>query len=96
MPENAISDLPMAVTIEDEETGRLIRQLAERAREPLDTAVLKAVVARLQQIPADEDDDARRQRKLTEALAYLYLLPRINEHVVDGEVIRYDENGMPV
>lgn len=96
MPENEISGPQMAVTIEDEETGRLIRQLAERAGEPLDTAVLKAVVGRLQQIPPDEDDDARRQRKLTEALAYLDLLPRINEYVLDGKVIRRDENGMPV
>jgi hypothetical protein len=86
----------MAVTIEDEETDRLIRQLAERAREPLDTAVLKAVVGRLQQIPPNEDEDARRSRKLAEALAYFDLLPRISEHVVDGELIRYDENGMPV
>jgi hypothetical protein len=96
MRENAISGLPMAVTIEDEETGRLIRQLAERACEPLDTAVLRAVVGRLQRIPPDKDDDARRQRRLAEALAYFDLLPRITEHVVDGQLIRYDENGMPV
>jgi hypothetical protein len=86
----------MAVVIEDEETDRLIRQLAERAHEPIDTAVLKAVVGRLQQIPVHEDESARRQRKLAEALAYLDLLPRINEHLIDGELIRYDENGMPI
>jgi hypothetical protein len=86
----------MTVIIEDEETNRLIRQLAERAGEPIDTAVLKAVVGRLHQIPLNEDEATRRQRKLAEALAYFDLLPRINERVVDGELIRYDENGMPV
>jgi hypothetical protein len=86
----------MAVIIEDEETDRLIRQLAERACEPLDTAVLKAVVGRLQRIPLNEDEDARHNRKLAEAMAYFDLLPRIDEHVVDGKLIRYDKNGMPV
>jgi len=82
--------------IEDEETNRLIRHLAERAGEPIDTAVLKAVVGRLQQIPPNEDEAARRERKLAEALAYFDLLPRITAHVVDGELIRYDKNGKPV
>jgi hypothetical protein len=65
----------MTVVIQDEETDRLIRQLAERAGEPLDVAVLKAVVCRLQLIPPDEDEKARRERKLAEALAYFELLP---------------------
>lgn len=86
----------MAVIIEDEETDRLIRQLAERACEPLDTAVLRAVVGRLRQIPPNEDEVARRRRKLAEALAYFDVLPRISKHVVDGELIRYDENGLPI
>jgi hypothetical protein len=65
----------MTVVIQDEETDRLIRQLAERAGEPLEMAVLKAVVCRLQLIPPNEDEDARRERKLAEALAYFDLLP---------------------
>jgi hypothetical protein len=65
----------MTVVIQDEETGRLIRQLAERAGEPVDVAVLKAVVCRLQLIPPNEDEAARRERKLAEALAYFDLLP---------------------
>jgi hypothetical protein len=65
----------MTVVIRDEETDRLIRQLAERTGEPLDVAVLKAVVGRLQLIPPDEDEAARRERKLAEALAYFDLLP---------------------
>ncbi len=58
--------------------------------------MLKAVVGRLQQIPPNEGEDARQQRKLAEALAYFDVLPRIHEHRVDGRLIRYDENGMPV
>jgi hypothetical protein len=65
----------MTVVIEDEETERLIKRLAERAGEPLDMAVLKAVVCRLQLIPPNEEEAARRERKLAEALAYFDLLP---------------------
>jgi hypothetical protein len=71
----------MTVIIEDEETERLIRQLAARAGEPLDLAVLRAVVGRLQLIPQDENEDARRERRLAEAMAYFDLLPKINERV---------------
>jgi hypothetical protein len=84
------------MVIEDEETNRLIRQLAERAGEPVDTAVLKAVVGRLRQIPPNENEAARRERKLAEALAYFDLLPRITGHQAEGGLIRDDGNGQPV
>ena len=86
----------MAVTIEDEETGRLVRQLAERAGEPIDVAVRKAVFDRLQRIPLNEEEIARRKRKLAEIHAHFDSLPRIREHLTDDELIGYDENGLPV
>jgi antitoxin VapB len=86
----------MAVIIEDEETDRLVRQLAERAGETIDVAVRRAVFDRLQRIPLNEDEIARRKRQLAEVLAYFDSLPRINEHLTDDELIGYDENGLPV
>jgi antitoxin VapB len=86
----------MAMIIEDEETDRLVRQLAERTGEPFDVAVRRAVFDRLQRIPLNEDEIARRKRELAEVLAYFDSLPRINEHLTDDELIGYDENGLPV
>jgi antitoxin VapB len=86
----------MAVIIEDEETDRLVRQLAERTGEPIDVAVRRAVFDRLQRIPLNEDEIARRKRKLAEVLTYFDSLPRIKEHLTDDELIGYDENGLPV
>jgi antitoxin VapB len=91
-----ISGRPMAVIIEDEETDRLVRQLAERTGEPIDVAVRRAVFDRLQRVPLNEDEIARRKRKLAEVFAYFDSLPRINEHLTDDELIGYDENGLPV
>ena len=85
----------MAVIIEDE-TDRLGRHLAERTGAPVDVAVRRAVFDRLQRIPLNEDEIARRKRKLAEVLAYFDSLPRINEHLTDDELIGYDENGLPV
>jgi antitoxin VapB len=84
------------VIIEDEETDRLVRQLAERTGEPIDVAVRRAVFDRLQRVPLNEDKIARRKRKLAEVLAYFDSLPRINEHLTDDELIGYDQNGLQV
>ncbi len=86
----------MAVIIEDEETDRLVRQLAERTGEPIHVAVRRAVFDRLQRIPLNEDEIVQRKRKLAEVFAYFDSLPRINEHLTDDELIGYDENGLPV
>jgi antitoxin VapB len=86
----------MAVIIEDEETDRLVRQLAERAGEPIDVAVRKAVFDRLQRIPLNEDEIARRKRRLAEIHAHFDSMPRTMEHLTDDELIGYDENGLPV
>jgi antitoxin VapB len=89
-------DHTMTVIIDDEETDRLVRQLAERTGEPVDVAVRRAVFDRLQRVPPCEEEVARRKRILAEVLAYFDSLPRINEHLTDDELIGYDENGLPV
>ena len=86
----------MTVIIEDEETDRLVRQLVERTGEPMDIAVRRAVLDRLQRVPPCEHDLARRKRALAELLAYFDALPRINEHLTNDELIGYDEDGLPI
>jgi antitoxin VapB len=86
----------MTVIIEDEDTNRLVQQLAERTGEPIDVAVRRAVFDCLQRVPLNEDEIVRRKRKPAEALAYFDSLPRINEHLTDDELIGYDESGLPV
>ena len=86
----------MTVIIADEETDRLVRQLAERTGEPIEVAVRTAVFDRLQRVPPCEEDVARRKRILAELLAYFDSQPRINEHLTDDELVGYDENGLPV
>ena len=90
------TDRIMTVIIADEETDRLVRQLAERTGEPIDVAVRRAVFDRLQRVPPCEEDVVRRKRVLAELLAFFDSLPRINEHLTDDEIIGYDENGLPV
>ena len=86
----------MTVIIDDEETERLVHELAERTGESPDVAVRRAVFDMLQRVPPCEEDVARRKRTLAELLAYFDSLPRINEHLTDDELIGYDENGLPV
>jgi antitoxin VapB len=85
----------MTVLIRDDETDRLIRELAERTGETMTNAVKQAVRERLQRVPFNESEIAARKRKLAELLAYFDSLPHINEHLSDDEIIGYDENGLP-
>jgi len=54
--------------------------------------VRRAVFDRLQRIPLNEDEIARRRkRKLAEVLAYFdSLAANYNEHLTDDELIGYD------
>lgn len=86
----------MSFVIEDEETDRLVRQLAERTGEPVGLAVRRVVFERLERVPPAEEDIARRKLVLAELLADLDRLPRINQHLTHDELVGYDENGLPV
>jgi antitoxin VapB len=85
----------MTVLIRDDETDRLIRELAERTGETMTDAVKQAVRERLRRVPFNESEIAARKRKLAELLAYFDSLPHINAHLSDDEIIGYDENGLP-
>lgn len=85
----------MSILIKDEETDRLVRELAERTGESLTESVRQAVWERLQRVPLNETQIAARKRKLKELLAYFDSLPKINEHLTNDEIIGYDENGLP-
>lgn len=85
----------MSILIKDEETDRLVRELAERTGESLTESVRQAVWERLQRVPLSETQIAARKRKLKELLAYFDSLPKINEHLTNDEIIGYDENGLP-
>jgi antitoxin VapB len=86
----------MPVIIDDDETERLVLELAERTGESTSVAVRRAVFDRLQRVPFFENEVAQRKRKLAELLAYFDSLPRINEHLTNDELIGYDENGLPI
>lgn len=85
----------MAILIKDQEADQMIRTLAERTGESITDAVKEAVRERLQHVPLNENEIAARKRKLTELYAYFDLLPVINQHLTDDEIVGYDENGLP-
>jgi antitoxin VapB len=86
----------MPVIIDDDETERLVRELAERTGESTSVAVRRAVFDRLRRVPFFESEVAQRKHKLAELHAYFDSLPRINEHLTNDELIGYDENGLPI
>ena len=83
----------MSILIKDNETDKLVRELAERTGETITETVRKAVWERLQRVPLNEDEIAARKRKLAEVRAYYDSLPKINEHLTDDELIGYNKYG---
>jgi antitoxin VapB len=84
----------MTVLIKDEDTDRVVRELAARTGETLTQAVKIAAqerLARLPPPPAGRIDREKLERTLAEIRAYR----RINDHLTDDEIIGYDENGLP-
>lgn len=85
----------MGVIIKNPATEAKIRKLAERTGESLTDAVDQAVGERLERLgPARRKGRVNRKR-LAELLAYFDLLPKINEHLTNEEIIGYDESGLP-
>ena len=81
----------MAVLIKDAEADRLIRRLAELTGETITQSVRTAVEQRLRTLPGRPGRIDR--AKLAEAQAYFDALPRQNEHLTDGEIIGYNDEG---
>ncbi|GJG85570.1 antitoxin [Gemmatimonadetes bacterium T265] len=85
------------ITIDDPETERLVRELAARRGQSIDTVVRNAVLA---QTPATEpeqappEEQARRHAILVEIARRMDALPVLDTRSAD-EIIGYDENGLP-
>ena len=83
----------MTILIKDPETDRLVRELADRTGETITDAVRRAAFERLQRVPMNEDEIARRRRRIGEIQAYFETLPRANAHLSDDEILGYNDEG---
>jgi antitoxin VapB len=91
--QDEVDNLPMSVNIKDDETHRLIRQLAEATGETMTTAVKISVQERLARIRSHSPDE-RTSRLLAIGRSTAPRLKepwRSKEH---GELL-YDESGLP-
>lgn len=82
----------MALNIKDPETDVLVRRLADLTKEPITTAVRKAVEERLQR-----EERVRKKATYEELMAIIDEIASqatIDDRSPD-EIIGYDENGLP-
>jgi antitoxin VapB len=82
----------VAVLIKDQETDRLIRELAERTGEGITAAVKQAVRERLERVPLTADEITARKRKLAKLLAKFDAMPLVDTRTPD-EIVGYNERG---
>ena len=82
----------MAVLIKDQETERMIRQLAERTGETITDAVKGAVAEKLARTPLSEEEIARRAKRLRELLAEFDAIPTVDHRSAD-EILGFNEKG---
>lgn len=83
----------MPLSIEDPETERLARALAQRTGETLTVATRRALEERLRRLGGD----ARKTRLLEDLTAIRRrwrTLPTLNRRIAE-EIIDYDEDGLP-
>lgn len=86
----------MSLNIKNEETHRLVRELAERTGESMTEAVSVAVRERLQRV---EDSDAADRRHRTDALLRIgrdvaNRMPPATQ-IADPGTLLYDDAGLP-
>ncbi len=83
----------MPLSIKNDATERLARQVAEEAGESITKAIQKSLEERLERLKA-----RRRNRvlasQLDEILARVDQLPILDSRTAD-EIVGYDENGLP-
>ena len=83
----------MALSIKNDETERLARQLASETGESMTEAIQKALAERLERLKAN-----RRSRivagQLDDLLRRVDQLPTLDSRPTD-EILGYDEHGMP-
>jgi len=81
------------MTLEDEETERIARDLAALTGESVDEAVRVAVSERLDRERERHEAGARRAERMLEAATRFAALPDLDTRSPD-EIIGYDETGM--
>jgi len=82
----------MAVLIKDQETERMIRQLAERTGETITDAVKGAVAEKLARTPLSEEEIAERRKRLRELIAECDAIPTVDHRSAD-EILGFNEKG---
>ena len=81
----------MAVPIKDQETERMIRQLAERTGETITDAVKGAVAEKLART-LSEEEIAERRKRLRELIAECDAIPTVDHRSAD-EILGFNEKG---
>lgn len=85
-----------SLNIKNEETVRLVRELAERLGVSMTAAVADAVGARLRSIPTPEDEIEAEARRIGGLFASIGDLPGVREYLgLDLDALLYDERGLP-
>jgi antitoxin VapB len=86
----------MALHINDPQTDKLARQLADQTGESLTTAVNKALKERLDRVGTDREAEIQKKMKEIERIAAgakgLRKLKKSSRELIDE---LYDENGLP-
>jgi antitoxin VapB len=83
----------MAISIKDEKTDRLARELARRTGESLTQTIQTALQERLQRLTGRRHADTVRE-KLYDILARVDRLP-IRDRRSEDEILGYNEDGVP-
>jgi hypothetical protein len=85
-----------SLNIKNEETVRLIRELADKLGVSLTAAVTDAVQARLKAIPKTEEEIELEVQRIHDLFAEIGDLPGVREYLSqDFDEILYDEMGLP-
>jgi antitoxin VapB len=84
----------MALHINNPETERNVRAMADATGESIAEAVNQAVLYRMKSM-TKRRPDPKRMEKIRELLARLDALPVLDARSAD-EIIGYDENGLPI
>ena len=82
----------MTVLIKDDETDRMIRQLAGRTGETITDAVKGAVSEKLARTPLSEEEIAERLARLRAFVAKFDEMPTVDHRSAD-EILGYNEKG---
>jgi antitoxin VapB len=82
----------MTVLIKDEETDRLIRQLAERTGATITDAVKDAVSEKLARTPLSEQEIAERLRRIEAIVARAQAMPTLDDRSAN-EILGYNDKG---